>query len=79
MLFFRSRKKAGKKRSDVKRNGVDRRSNTDGRRMFETNLFPMDPDRRSGEDRRSHPEQRNGWKRVSEWSSRSNENKETCH
>ncbi len=58
--------------SKEKRSGFDRRSLEDGRRLFEyTSPFNNGPERRSYEDRRSRPEKRTEWVRVSNMSSKS--------
>ena len=55
-----------------KRTGFDRRSLTDGRRLFEySSPFYGGPERRRHDDRRSRPEKRTEWVRVSNWSSKS--------
>ena len=54
-----------------KRTGMDRRSLSDGRRLFKLRspLF-FGPERRSRQDRRFRSEKRKGWIRVSNWSSK---------
>jgi hypothetical protein len=55
-----------------KRTGFDRRSLTDGRRLFGygSPIYHW-PERRRHKDRRSQTEKRTGWVRVSNWSSKS--------
>ncbi len=55
-----------------KRIGFDRRSLTDGRRLFKygSPLY-AGPEKRTIIDRRSKFENRSGWVRISHWSSKS--------
>ena len=54
----------------LKRDNFDRRSGKDRRKNFSVyRLFHKGPDRRMSQDRRTQEERRDGWVRISRWSS----------
>ena len=56
--------------SETHRASPERRSGKDRRRIFSLHrFFYKGPDRRDHQDRRSQEERRDGWVRISKWSS----------